>query len=96
MRVRYIAFLTTVFILHVLNWYFVLCFCSTYIFSNYNWVIGTFIAIITDYFLIKIAIHMIKCILREMLKYCKWKIIRFMYTFWCKLMTILKPRRISY
>lgn len=94
MRCRYIIFTLTVLLFHILNWYFVICFCSTYVYSNKSWLKGAFIGLIIDYLGIKLGIPLVKALLREILKCWCNIVLKKIYSFWVVVMTIMRPKRI--
>lgn len=68
MKTKYILFALLIIFTYIFSWYFVLCFCSTYINSNRNWLNAIFLSLIWKYFVTKFVSSLIKTILREISK----------------------------
>ena len=94
MRNRYRLFYFKVITIHFICSYYVMCFCSTYINSNSNWLKGVLIGILIDYLGIKGAVPLVKTILRKCLMHFQSKALVKVYSFWVRLMALLRPKRI--
>lgn len=70
MRLRYALWTIIVVAIHITLWYFVVVFCSVYVNSNKEWLIGGLIAIGLDLFVFKLMYSVIKGILRQLAKWC--------------------------
>lgn len=66
MRIRYALWTFVVLSIHITLWYFVVIFCSVYVNSNKEWLIGGIIAIGLDLFVFKLMYSVIKGILRQL------------------------------
>ena len=65
MKKRYILWLTMISLIHAFNWYFVMCFCSVFIMSNYSWIIGGIISFVIDIFILKVVVIFISAVMRS-------------------------------
>ena len=68
MKFRYSLWLIIITIVHFINWYFVMSFCSIYKNSNKGWLIGSLISVGLDIFLIKPAFSVANTLIRLLAK----------------------------
>ena len=80
MRLQYIIFFVVVISLFLASWYYVLCFCSTFIYSNKSWLYGVLISIFIEYCLIMMIIPIIKVFVRRLYAKHQNCFFKFMYT----------------
>ena len=96
MKVRYFIYVTTVMLINTLLCIFVMTFNSTYVKSSEQWLDGVKLALIIDYFGIKLGIPLIKTMIRQMIKWTKLSFFVMIYKAWVYIMALMKPKRVLY
>lgn len=94
MKIRFIIYMILFFIIHFLCFYYVLCFCDTYVNSSNSWAYSLIQANIIDYCGIKLVFPLVKTTLRQIIIWSKWSYVIKIYNLWIKLMAYMKPKRI--
>ena len=94
MKLKYKCYYIVVACIHIFSCYFVLCFSSTYINSNSNWLKAFYLGCLIDYAGIKMIVPLVKTILRTLIIHCKYGFLVTIYSKWVYLMGILRPKRL--
>lgn len=94
MKYKHTIFFIVTLLIHLASWYFVICFCSTFINSNKSWIKGVFISLVIDYCVIKAIIPLVKVSLREIMKIYPNCFFKKFLKIWQLIADILRPKRI--
>lgn len=80
MRFRHIIYIAILSVIQFTFWYYVMAFCSVYINSNKEWLIGALIGNAIDTFALKPSYSIVKGILRFLAMNCEYKISQKIYS----------------